>query len=468
MQKKVIFFELNEVPWRVVEDFVRDYPDSSIARLLPKMTKFRTFAEDRNLNPWVTWPTVHRGVPDRVHAISDFGQDLREVDEEYPAVWDLLVRNGISTGIFGSFHTYPLPTSISNYKFYVPDVFAAGSECFPKKFSAFQEFNLAMSRASGRSVQTGMPLGPTAKLLWSLPSLGLKPRTAMDLAGQLVDERLEHWKRTRRRTYQVVLAFDLFMKAVSKEKPQFATFFTNHVASSMHRYWAARYPQDYKKFGYSDEWKSRYSHEIEWTMGKFDEMLGRLAAFVSANPDYALWILSSMGQAATTADNETMAQVYLTDLEKFMAKFGFAPNEFERRPTMLPRLTVRIPEERVVEFENATSAITVGGRSRVKCEHLGHGVFAIKPPIIRDRSIDFCTLDGEQLPLRVLGFEFVEIDDQSGQTAYHIPEGMMLTWDPSNPATDGVVRDMATIDVAPMILDNFGIRRPDYMRSDRR
>ncbi len=300
MDKKVIFFELNEVPWRVVEDFVRDHPMSNLATMLPEMTKFQTHTEDKNLSPWVTWPTVHRGVSDAEHGISDFGQDLTDVDRDHPPIWEILVQNGVSTGVFGSFHTYPLPKDVERYDFYVPDVFAAGCECFPKKFEAYQEFNLTMSRASARSVGS-VPLGAAAKILLKLPGLGLKPRTAFDLASQLVDERLQNWKRIRRRTYQVVLAFDLFMKELNRKKPQFVTFFTNHVASSMHRYWAARYPSDYDVFGYSDDWRSTYDHEIDWTVGKFDEMLGRLKTFARQNPDYSLWILSSMGQGGNTS-----------------------------------------------------------------------------------------------------------------------------------------------------------------------
>ena len=42
-----------------------------------------------------------------------------------------------------------------------------------------------------------------------------------------------------RRTYQAGLAFDIFINFLQSTKPAFATFFTNHVASSMHRFWAA-------------------------------------------------------------------------------------------------------------------------------------------------------------------------------------------------------------------------------------
>lgn len=64
------------------------------------------------------------------------------------------------------------------------------------------------------------------------------------LGWQVVSERVRQARNVRRRTYQSVLAFDIFMKQLESTRPGFATFFTNHVASSMHRYWAAAFPGD--------------------------------------------------------------------------------------------------------------------------------------------------------------------------------------------------------------------------------
>ena len=37
------------------------------------------------------------------------------------------------------------------------------------------------------------------------------------------------------------ILFDAFMSSLIREKPDFCTFFTNHVASSMHRFWEASF-----------------------------------------------------------------------------------------------------------------------------------------------------------------------------------------------------------------------------------
>ena len=146
-----------------------------------------------------------------------------------------------------------------------------------------------------------MPWRGALQLLVNAPALGFKLPTLVDVAGQLVSERIKHWRRVRRRTYQVILVFDIFMKYLNKTRPAFSSFFTNHVASSMHRYWAATFPEDYDEFGFDNDWVDMYSHEIDFTMSRFDKFFERLVKFVDANPEYVLWIATSMGQAATIA-----------------------------------------------------------------------------------------------------------------------------------------------------------------------
>jgi hypothetical protein len=120
MPRRIILYELNEVPWRVLHEFVAVRPMSYLARLLPVMHRFDTFAEDRSeLSPWITWPTLHRGVTDEWHGILNFGQDQRTVDREYPPIWELLARRGVSVGVCGSLHTYPLPPAVERYSFFI-------------------------------------------------------------------------------------------------------------------------------------------------------------------------------------------------------------------------------------------------------------------------------------------------------------------------------------------------------------
>ncbi len=57
-------FELNEVPLRIYRHYAERHPRSAVAKLLAHGRRWETVSEDEgHLSPWVTWPTLHRGVP---------------------------------------------------------------------------------------------------------------------------------------------------------------------------------------------------------------------------------------------------------------------------------------------------------------------------------------------------------------------------------------------------------------------
>lgn len=465
MGKKIILFELNEVPFRIIDSFVAWRPASVLARLLPVCRRYQTVTEDvSDLSPWKTWPTLHRGVNDEKHLIYDFGQDLSDVDREYPPIWHLLAKGGVSTGICGSLHTYPMPRDLSGYAFYLPDTFAAGSECFPQELSVYQEFNLRMARESARNVTTDVPWASALRFLASAPGLGLKARTFVDLGKQLVDERRHSWKRVRRRTYQTVLAFDVFIRQLEKKRPAFATFFTNHVASSMHRYWAAAFPGDYQEFGYDESWVKTYRSEIDFTMDKFDGFLARLVNFVDKNPDHVLWVATSMGQAATVA-MPLETQLYVKDLPRFMAKMGLEPDDWSRMPAMLPQYNVQVRDARRDAFLDAIRALVIDdqplgwreARSGFVSLDFGHkNLYLREPAPIRFR--------GQPVTYEDLGLENQKIEDLSDANAYHIPEGALLIYDPSDRTPTQGRPTISTLEIAPTLLANFDVERPAYMR----
>ena len=220
--RKILLFELNEVPWKVALDYCKKFPESTFARIVSKSYKYETICPDNGeLSPWITWPTFHRGVNNEKHHISDFNQDLTEANKKYPSVWEILHNKGITTGVFGSFHSTPPPSDYKDYSFFVPDAFSSDSRAHPEYIEPFQNFNLVMSRESSRNVSSKIDVKSGLGMVMRIPQLGLRMRTFMELGKHLIDERKRPWVKARRRTYQVVLAFDVFFKLIRKTKPQF-------------------------------------------------------------------------------------------------------------------------------------------------------------------------------------------------------------------------------------------------------
>ena len=464
MSKSIILFELNEVPYKVVDSFCAMRPRSALAQLLPKCFQYASHTEDvSHLSPWVTWPSVHRGVNDERHCIAEFGQELSAIDKEFPPLWKILAKEGVSVGVCGSLHTYPMPEDLNGYSFYVPDTFAAGKECFPDKLSLFQDFNLRMARESARNVSTHLPWGAALRLLANAPELGFRLKTLADIAGHLAKERITRWKHVRRRTYQAVLAFDVFLQQLRRTKPAFTTFFTNHVASSLHRYWAAAFPTDYENFDYPEEWVDTYSHEIDFTMSKADAMFAELARFVDRNPGSALWVATSMGQHATRA-SACETQLYLMHPETFMQALGLSSSEWSFRPAMLPQFNCIVAPARVEAVRRAVKTLRIDGEQVLVLEKSdGFFCFTFGHVNMQGES-HHAELDGRVRKFEELGLKNVEIDDKSGTCAYHIPQGCLFVYDPTDVSPKAARPTITTLDIAPAILNNFALKIPSYMK----
>ena len=329
--------------------------------------------------------------------------------------------------------------------------------------STFQAFNLAMTRRSARNVDSSVSWSRAVRLLASSRALGIRATTYRALAAQLAAERRRPGRRARRRTFQAVLAFDVFMAQLERSRPDFGTFFSNHVASAMHRYWAATYPTDYDKLDLDDDWTTAHAEEIPWAMDQAETMLARLVAFADAHPEYQVWTASSMGQRATMAQALETA-VYLVDLATFMRRLGMPDGCWEPRPAMLPQTNVVVDGALASRFEQELTKVhlvdkplryrrTDGGFFAMD---LGHANMHTRPTPVR--------YGGGRHPLAEFGMRAVEIEDRSGTTAYHVPEGILAVYDPRDMAARTADRPrISTLEIAPALLTSCGVTPPSYM-----
>ena len=140
--KKLLIYELNELPKKLLLDYIRLKPQSTLSELYRNGTFRITKTKDKGeLHPWSTWPTFYRGVNNNIHKIQFINQDKTFAENRYPPVWNILAKKGVSIGVFGSLQSYP-PPDLENINFYLPDTFAPKSDAIPEVLSFFQEFNL--------------------------------------------------------------------------------------------------------------------------------------------------------------------------------------------------------------------------------------------------------------------------------------------------------------------------------------
>ena len=424
MKKQIIFLELNEVPLLLFERFANSSPP--FKRLFTQFSVYRTLSIDNvHLSPWITWATVHRGVTHEFHGIENFGQDLTERDKEYPPIWQRLKSRGLSVGVYGSLHSSNLPEDFSQYDFYVPDPFASHSVCNPKTLSFFQEFQLHLSRKSARNVDPSIGAPNLIALFRSLLSAGLTLRTVYRIAYQIFSERLNRARLSRRRVLQASINFDIFKTLLYRHNPSFSTFFTNHVASSLHRYWEASFPGDYSSPVQSIKWCKTFRHEIPHAMNTATEFIAELMKYVDHSPNAELWVCTSMGQSPVEGYEAIKSQLYLVNPSALLAFLGLDSSAYTIEPTMAPRVTFRAATQRdnFALVESLRGFMIAG-----KALEVMTGCNSATLRIMHWNVLPSLTFNGSDVLLSDAGFEMVDISDSSGTSAYHIPEGVLMIY----------------------------------------
>lgn len=456
---KVLLYELNEVPWRVIDTFVKRHPTSTLAEILKESLCYETYTQDSGeLHPWSTWPTVHRGVYNDVHDIRFLNQKILT---PYKPSWELLEAHGVTVGVFGSLHSWPVPQK-GYYAFYVPDTFAQDSHTLPSSLESFQRFNLTQTQRDSGVVARHIRFNWTQlKDLIGIIRRGLKFKTLLQAIRQLIREVLNKNFKSVRSIYQSPIAFDLFFRLLTTQKPSYATFFTNHVAGMMHRYWKYLYPEDfnYKLKSNDDFFKAQ---AILRAMEIADEQLKKLKTFADAQ-GYGIAIVSSMGQEAIDR-GEYLGQLHIRNMQTFYQAIQFE-GAVKNNMAMSPDFTFEFQTlEDLERFQNCVLNLT---------DTNGTPVFGFKrsdltlninlqttAPLVKSGGL-YRHQKSQKLSFIELG---ITVEQRDPGTGYHQPKGIAIFY------KKGVMpnQERTTIEsvaIAPTLLALFEAPIPGYMKA---
>ena len=469
MKNKTVFIEVNEVPFIIWDRFADRYPDSAIAQLMKSSSQYTTVTPDKGfvghgsphgrLTPWTTWPTVHRGVDNSEHGIFDIGQDLAEINKRFPPFWTYLSEAGNKVGVFGSVHSWPVPGD--RYAFYVPDPFAADDEVVPEKLRPFQAFNLGTTRTSGQTSGSRIDRKTAAKFIATAPQLGVHAGTVLKFAHQLIDERRNPARATRRRALRSLIGFDVYEKLLEQMQPDASTFFVNHIAAAMHNYWAAAYPDDYEDYPEDRDWINQHDGVIDSAMKTVDEILGRLLRGVCADPAVALVVASSMGQAPTTPE-VLRTELRVEDPERFMEFLGVPAGAWRR--TTAPHFNIFVDSHYEDEFKRRSESLRINGQP-VDRREAASGFY----------SLEFGQSDAGGLTVEIdhrlvdaseLGLNNKAIQGKKLMCADHVPEGSLIVHNPRSTSPQQSRARIPSTSIAPAILVRHGVEPPAHMRAE--
>jgi hypothetical protein len=430
----ILLLEINEVPWRLVDRY-REQPG------FPNLRRF--FAGAHQLT------TVAVGMANDLHGIRNLGQDPATFLGK--PIWEDVRDRGAAIGICGSMQSWP-PRDPGAGGFFIPDTFAHDASCIPADLSPFQAFNLEQVRSNARVVKGSLPRARgKAALVRSMIGGGVCLRTLLRVAAQLAHERIDPDIRQRRPVYQAVLFWDVFRKLFDpRNPPAFSTFFTNHVAGVMHRFWSDVFPEDFP-----DGKPDRRSHEplMRFALSVLDDILAEAMSWAEKNPELVVVFASSMGQAAVHRSGHIGVELVVDDLGKLMASVGLRPHEYTPLLAMVPQVALEVPD--AVRRRAAKAALeaarTADGDSFIAVQETGNSLSVTVATSSKAALQGSIRIDGRERTWEEAGIRQEQVDAGTG---YHIPEGSLAIFSARNAAP--LIQDRRRVRadcVKPWLLD---------------
>lgn len=456
-QKKVLLVELNEITWTLVDPLIEQGELPTFAKLKAEGTWAAPLSVDKppQLDPWITWTTIYTGRPQSDHNVFFLQQPPETIRAK--RLWELCDEQGLSVGVYGSLCSWP-PRPVKG--FYIPDTFSPEPQTHPTALQPIQELNLTYTRAIRLSAKQDTLLFKT-RLGTKLMSLGLKPQTVARLARQLARESIRPHERWRRVALQPAVNFDFFSKLYRRDRPDFATFHTNHVAHYMHTYWKAMQPDLFPQETSAEEVR-QYGGAIRHGYRTADKLLRDMMGLL--DDDTILIVASSMGQqpfvsklrggkyiAQVRSLDRLLAILGVSDRARALAtmsdQFNIYPNSAQTMCEVVGSLEASYidkPEQPMFNLQTLDDSLTVTLRHYDEVSESSRCFF----PRNTNES-----------------FRFEDLVYCTGlvKSGFHHPQGVLMIYGPGI-RRGGHISDCNNLDLAPTILTFLGLPVPVEMK----
>ena len=350
--------------------------------------------------------------------------------------------------------------------FRVPDTFARDASTEPPELGTFQRFNLKMTADNAYSLDAPLSAGDVVANGTHLP----RRNSTLDP----VDALRGTWSRSDGTGAQGGVPDDAgaalvrpVLALAPPDAPRFSALLTHHVAAMMHRYWGDAIPRTRASSTTSPTWSSAPSSTPPCPRGPATRThAGRPA------PAARLVVVATMGQAPIDHRGDASGLLVLDDGAALARFLGAGPAEQElamhpmcslafgsargRRPRGGQRLA-RVADHR--DERSLFETIEQQGASGLTFRTGYRPVPDDDPHLARLVSDPTPTATYESVGLAVrsrLG---------GGNTAYHIPEGILVDYAPGMASTGDDRRAISALDVAPSLLANvYGVNPPERMK----
>jgi hypothetical protein len=442
--QRTIQIELNELSPTLIDEFIEAGELPNFELLRSKSEVFVTDAsEEKSLEPWVQWPTLHTGIDDSEHGIQHLGEADRLRGR---GVARELADAGFRVGVFGSMNLDYGPLD----GFVVPDPWNPGSAPHPAELRAFSDFVFSAVQENSADRLDKRAAIPFIRYL---AAHGLRPKTVGAAIRQLLDERKDSGVTWRRTLILDAMSYDLFRNLMRRHNVAYATFFSNSTAHFQHYFWRNFRPDGFSAPVPAEDHPS-LREAVLTGYRSYDRMLGQ---FMRDFPNDRLVFATALSQEPW---DTTWCTYRPHDFDRLVEVIGFDKGRVDVEPVMAEEFFLTFPDQDAEDDGlKLLSESRIGDQPLFRTqqnEPLRHKVSC---------SVNDWYAPGDALVTLPTGrrerFDSLFYRIHSLRSGRHHPDGCF--WVQS--ASPRIVEEKIPLtSVAPTLLRMFGVEPPSYMK----
>ena len=441
----MIVLEFNELCSELISRFMARGLLPGFSALHQRSSVYTTDAGEKppNLDPWIQWPSVHSGMTFSQHRIVNLGDGctLRE-----KCIAELLSDAGVPVGVFGSMNM--------NYRnlrgYFLPDPWHKTGTASPAALQPYYEIISKQVQESSRS--DALTLTDMTRLGWFLVRNGLTVGSVKAAARQLLEERRDAGIAWRRASVLDDLQYDVFRCLNRRHQVRFATFFCNSTAHYQHYYWRSMQPQSFQH-GAPDGEHASLATAIQHGYQSMDRLIQRA---LHDYPDAVIVLCTALSQRPWDTTKCTYRPVEFESLLRFA---GIPTESVVVKPVMA--------EQFYLDFASAEAA--------------RQAEVALHTLYLEDRPLMYVSREGDQTLFCGCDITEAQLFDRqvtrrphgvskafnelfyiihTVRSGRHDPLGSFWL---GNGHHEVVAEPISITDIAPTILEHFGLESPAYM-----
>lgn len=447
----VLMLEFNELSPRLMDRFISQGHLPNFERLRSESTVAITDPEEpqEGLEPWIQWVTVHTGVSRAEHGLEKLGEAGKL---HHPTIGQAVSDAGEAVWLCGSMN---LPRSAAGGGTYLPDPWNPDSQPDPVSLRAFSDFVRANVQEHSNAAASQSPADLVAFGLHQLRH-GLRPSTITCAMRQLVGERKGRTGRWARASVLDRLQWDVFRHYWRRERPAFATFFSNSTAHYQHVYWRNLEPDLFSNPPTVDE-QRRLSDAVLHGYRMMDSIVAE-AIELADESDATLVLCTALSQQPYLRAEETGGK-YIHRPHRFddvLLALGIS-GVSSVAPVMAEEFHLFFGDESAAQTgAEVLRSTSVDGKTAFRVRVVGNDVFtgcSIHEPVDVGATI--------QTPgVAPVEFHSLFYRSDAPKSGFHHPDGIWWTRTGSHVQLDEPV---SLRRVAPTILRALGVRPPETM-----